>query len=135
MKVSSVVDSNNGVNINSATISANGRDMAKINQPANSGQAREQNPLEKRTGVESASGKKQEISPEQLAEAVKIANEVMQVMDRQLQFSVHEGTNRPMVKVVDPNTDKVIREIPPEKILDMVAKMWEVVGLFVDEKA
>ena len=40
-----------------------------------------------------------------------------------------------MVKVVDPNTDKVIREIPPEKILDMVAKMWEVVGLFVDEKA
>lgn len=39
-----------------------------------------------------------------------------------------------MVKVVNTETDEVIREIPPEKILDMVAKMWELAGIMVDEK-
>ncbi|MDW7674422.1 MAG: flagellar protein FlaG [Bacillota bacterium] len=47
---------------------------------------------------------------------------------------MHEGTNRTMVKIVDRSDGKVIREIPPEKMLDLVAKMWEVVGIFVDEK-
>jgi len=28
----------------------------------------------------------------------------------------------------------MIREIPPEKILDLVAKMWEMAGILIDEK-
>jgi len=42
-----------------------------------------------------------------------------------LQFSIHEETKEIMVKVLDTDTEEVIREIPPEKILDMVAKIWE----------
>ncbi|MCR4842579.1 MAG: flagellar protein FlaG [Eubacterium sp.] len=50
------------------------------------------------------------------------------------QFSVHEGTNRIMVKIVDKETKKVIKEFPPEKTLDMIAKAWELAGLTVDER-
>jgi flagellar protein FlaG len=39
-----------------------------------------------------------------------------------------------MVKVIDENTGEVIREIPPKKILDMVANMLELAGLLVDER-
>ncbi|MDD4707168.1 MAG: flagellar protein FlaG, partial [Firmicutes bacterium] len=39
-----------------------------------------------------------------------------------------------MVKVINDETDEIIREIPPEKILDMVAKIWELAGLMVDRK-
>jgi len=39
-----------------------------------------------------------------------------------------------MVKVIDINTNEVIREIPPEKILDMVATMLEMAGIIVDER-
>jgi flagellar protein FlaG len=39
-----------------------------------------------------------------------------------------------MVKVIDIETKDVIKEFPPEKILDMVAKMWEVAGIMVDER-
>ena len=39
-----------------------------------------------------------------------------------------------MVKVIDQNTDEIIREIPPEKILDMVAALWEMAGIIVDRK-
>ncbi len=50
------------------------------------------------------------------------------------QFAVHEGTNRIMVKIVDKTTKEVIKELPPEKTLDMIAKAWELAGLMVDEK-
>jgi len=36
--------------------------------------------------------------------------------------------------IINDETDEVIREIPPEKILDMVAKMWELAGIMVDRK-
>jgi flagellar protein FlaG len=39
-----------------------------------------------------------------------------------------------MVKVLDKDTGKVVREIPPEKILDMVAKFMEKAGIIVDER-
>jgi len=32
------------------------------------------------------------------------------------------------------DTDEVIREIPPEKSLDMLQKMLEMAGILVDEK-
>jgi len=35
---------------------------------------------------------------------------------------------------MDVDTDKVIREIPPEETLEMLQKLWEVAGLLVDEK-
>lgn len=49
-------------------------------------------------------------------------------------FGIHEDTNRVMIKIVDKNTKKVIKELPPEKTLDMIAKVWELAGLMVDEK-
>ena len=40
-----------------------------------------------------------------------------------------------MVKIIDDKTGEVVQEMPPQKILDMVAKMCEIVGLFLDKKA
>lgn len=50
------------------------------------------------------------------------------------EFGIHEKTNRITVKIVDKKTKEVIRELPPEKMLDMIAKVWEMAGLVVDEK-
>ncbi len=49
-------------------------------------------------------------------------------------FGIHEATNRVTIKIVDKSTKKVIKELPPEKTLDMIAKVWEMAGLMVDEK-
>ena len=49
-------------------------------------------------------------------------------------FGIHEETNRITIKIVDRSTKEVIKEIPPEKTLDMIAKVWEMAGLLVDEK-
>lgn len=49
-------------------------------------------------------------------------------------FGIHEGTNRVTIKIVDKDTRKVIKELPPERTLDMIAKVWEMAGILVDEK-
>lgn len=66
--------------------------------------------------------------------AVSDLNAAFKYVNERLEFSVHEETNRIMVKVYDKDTDEVLREIPPEQILDMVAEMQKFVGLFVDKK-
>ncbi len=48
--------------------------------------------------------------------------------------SVHQKTNTIVVKVMNKSTGELIREIPPEKILDMVARFMEMNGMVVDEK-
>lgn len=50
------------------------------------------------------------------------------------QFGIHEGTNRITIKIVDKETKEVIKELPPEKTLDMIAKAWELAGIMVDER-
>ena len=49
-------------------------------------------------------------------------------------FGIHEATNRITIKIVDKDTKKVLKEYPPEKTLDMIAKVWEMAGLLVDQK-
>ena len=49
-------------------------------------------------------------------------------------FGIHDATNRVTIKIVDKDTKKVLKEYPPEKTLDMIAKVWEMAGLLVDEK-
>ena len=51
-----------------------------------------------------------------------------------LKFSVHELTGRTVVKVVNKDTQKVIREVPPEKILDLAAKLEEMIGILFNER-
>ncbi|OPZ87881.1 MAG: flagellar protein FlaG [Firmicutes bacterium ADurb.Bin419] len=74
------------------------------------------------------------ISDKAVVEAIEKANKAITGAKTQFEFSIHEKTNEIMVKVIDSETQEVIREIPPEKILDMVAKMWEMAGILVDER-
>ena len=81
-------------------------------------------------------GNQQEQQPSASAEAVKKAVEEMnkKMSNSVAQFGIHEETNHLTIKIVDKETRKVIKELPPEKTLDMIAKVWEMAGLLVDEK-
>ncbi|MBQ8666091.1 MAG: flagellar protein FlaG [Lachnospiraceae bacterium] len=84
----------------------------------------------------SQQGNQQEQQPSATAEAVKKAVEEMnkKMSNSVAQFGIHEETNHLTIKIVDKETRKVIKELPPEKTLDMIAKVWEMAGLLVDEK-
>jgi len=74
------------------------------------------------------------VSDSFLKKVVEKANQTMAIQNRYLEFRIHEKTNEIIVKVVDRETNEVIREIPSEKILDMFASMLEIAGLLVDER-
>ncbi len=74
----------------------------------------------------------QQPSNEQIKKAVEQMNKNM--FNSEAVFGIHEGTNRVTIKIVDKDTKEVIKELPPEKTLDMIAKVWEMAGILVDER-
>lgn len=73
-----------------------------------------------------------EPSREMLHKAVDDLNKKMS--NSEVQYGFHEATNRVTIKIVDKETKKVIKELPPEKTLDLIAKAWELAGIMVDER-
>ena len=69
-----------------------------------------------------------------IMESIETANKKILGPEKEFEFAIHKKTKQIMVKVIDKNTQEIIREIPPEKVLDAVAHMCEVAGLFMDEK-
>ncbi|MCD6115945.1 flagellar protein FlaG [bacterium] len=59
-------------------------------------------------------------------------NKVSSVFNTSLSFSVDKSTGRTIIKVVDKDTEKVIREIPPEKMVRLMEKISNVMGLLLD---
>lgn len=62
-------------------------------------------------------------------------NKLMQLINTDLQFSVHEKTQRLIVQMVDKRDGTVLKEFPPHELLDTIANIQEYVGLLLDKKA
>ena len=73
-------------------------------------------------------------TPEHLKKMIVEMNRKISNSNEEAVFGVHEKTNRIMIKILDKDTKEVIKEFPPEKTLDMIASIWEMAGILVDEK-
>ena len=83
-------------------------------------------------GGQGAGNKEQQQSSESIKKMVDQLNKKMN--NSEAIFGIHEKTNRVTIKIVDKETKEVVKEFPPEKTLDMIAKVWEMAGILVDEK-
>lgn len=73
-------------------------------------------------------------TPEHLKKMIAEMNRKISNSNEEAVFGVHERINRIMIKILDKDTKEVIKEFPPEKTLDMIASIWEMAGILVDEK-
>ncbi|WP_281216906.1 flagellar protein FlaG [Lysinibacillus capsici] len=76
----------------------------------------------------------QEISKDKLQNVVDTVNEFLQVNHNASKFVLHDGLDRYFVQVVDTQTEEVVKEIPPKKLLDAFYEMQKLLGMIVDEK-
>lgn len=76
--------------------------------------------------------KEKEPSNETLHKAIEKINK--QMTNSEAIYGFHDKTNRVTIKIIDKETKEVIKELPPEKTLDLIAKAWELAGILVDEK-
>ncbi|CAM4279697.1 flagellar protein FlaG [Paenibacillus typhae] len=71
---------------------------------------------------------------EQVIKALDKALKALEGPEKSFEVSVHKETKAIMVKVLNKETGELIREIPSEKTLDLVANMMHIAGILVDEK-
>jgi flagellar protein FlaG len=69
-----------------------------------------------------------------IIKTIEKANKALEGRYTTLEFSVHQNTKQISIKVMDRETGEVIREIPPDKTLDIVSRLWDMAGILVDEK-
>jgi len=79
-------------------------------------------------------GEEKEFSKEALQQAVNAVNDFLDINNSSSKFVYHEGLQKYYVTIVNRNTDEVIKEIPPKKLLDAFYEMQKMVGMIVDEK-
>ena len=75
------------------------------------------------------------LTKEQMEKVTTDLNDFMQSLNTHIEFSIHEKSGRVMVKVVDIKTHDVLKEFPPEKLLDAIGAIRDYVGVLLDKKA
>ena len=75
-----------------------------------------------------------EATKNKVKEVVTKMNEMLDVTNNTSKFTYHEGLDRYYVSVVDRETEEVVKEIPPKKLLDAFYEMQKMLGMIVDEK-
>lgn len=75
-----------------------------------------------------------QMSEKGFEELITKANKVLKDNNTELKVSFHEGTNQMMIKVINSDTHEVLKEIPPEKLVDLVYNLCELAGIFTDYK-
>jgi len=61
-------------------------------------------------------------------------NQVAKICDHNIQFSIDDRSNKVVVKIINSSTGEVIRQIPPEKMLNLMRSIEQMLGLILDEK-
>lgn len=85
--------------------------------------------------VEKTDSRAPETMREAVRDAVQRANDTVQVLRSNLQFTVDEATGIDVVKFVDITTKEIIRQIPSEEMLALARRLDEIKGLLIKEKA
>lgn len=67
--------------------------------------------------------------------AVTTANQLVSEHMRRLSFDLHEESDRMVVRVIDLDTNEVIRQIPPEQVLASLVELRKFIGLLLDRLA
>ena len=65
----------------------------------------------------------------------KELNELMSKINCNLEFQYHKEVNMMSVRMLDKKTHEVLKEVPPEDMLDQMAKAREWLGAFLDKNA
>ncbi|MBI3143687.1 MAG: flagellar protein FlaG [Pseudogulbenkiania sp.] len=82
-----------------------------------------------------ASGQDSRAADDDLNEAVEKVSKAVAAYSSELQFSIDEESGTQVVKVIDRQTDQVIRQFPSEEMLKIAKSLDKVLGVLIEQKA
>jgi len=111
----------------------------EINKLQNSIESRVNIPKEKLKKVlnERQSDKKlkdgKKLTKDVVDKQIEELNKKAEIVNKNIEFDYHEDAEQMMVKIKNTKTNEVIKEIPPEDMVELNAKIKEMVGIILDE--
>ena len=121
---------------NSAGTAAQRQEQSGALAPAESLQDNQQDEeMGVQEAVEANAQKKEEPNEEDMQQMMKELNELMSRINCNLEFSYHKEVNVMSVKMVDKATNEVIKELPPEEMIDNMIQAKDWIGAFLDKNA
>ncbi|WP_209121462.1 flagellar protein FlaG [Alkalihalobacillus sp. BA299] len=90
--------------------------------------------LDKQVESNEKSEKQQDKAIDDVLKKIDGVNEFLKSANTSLKFNLHEELNEYYITIVDQQTNEVIKEVPPKKLLDIYVAMKETIGLFIDKK-
>ena len=121
---------------NAAGTAAQRQEQSDALAPAESLQDNQQDEeLGVQEAVEASAQKKEEPNEEDMQQMMKELNELMSRINCNLEFSYHKEVNVMSVKMIDKATNEVIKELPPEEMIDNMIQAKDWIGAFLDKNA
>ena len=71
---------------------------------------------------------------QELNEAIKTLDIMMEIRQRSVQFERDETSGTNIIRVIDDRTGEVIRQMPPDELLNFMRNLTRMLGNFLDEK-
>ena len=84
---------------------------------------------------ESSNNDKNIVDNERIESIAHAVNEYLKSIQTNLEVEIHKETNTAVFKIVRKDDHKVLREVPPKALLDIVVKIRDMVGSLVDDNA
>jgi flagellar protein FlaG len=73
-------------------------------------------------------------SAEQVKQAVSDINKSMQALSQGIEFSIDDESKQNIVKVIDPQTKEVIRQMPSQEAIEIAKALDQMIGKLIKEK-
>ncbi len=74
------------------------------------------------------------LSIEEIENIIKEMNRFVQIFNTKIAFEIDRDTRKTILKIVDVQTNEIIRQIPPEELLEISRRISELLGLIINEK-
>jgi flagellar protein FlaG len=75
------------------------------------------------------------LSQEELKELSKALNHFLSLFNLETKLVYNKDAGQVIVQVIDKRTNEVIKQIPPEELLEVAKKIHDFVGLLLEKKA
>lgn len=75
-----------------------------------------------------------QFSEDDIKKAAEKLNKLFEDRETHVEYEIYGKFKDITIKIIENSTKKVVKEIPPKKLIDMVDKLCELAGMFVDDK-
>lgn len=117
-------------NVNPVSNTQNTQEVSGQGSPTINQSKNEQQGYQPQSGSEHRS-----LSEKEVKKAVDKLNKLLEDKASHVEYEVYGRFNDLTIRIVNNKTKEVIKELPPKKLIDMVDKLCELAGMFVDKKA